>query len=334
MSTKIEWLANPDGFRGVTWNPIAMRCDRCSPGCNHCWHLRQAARDAHNPILAPELRIARAGGPFALMQDVLQQPLYWRKPRRVGVQFMGDLWHEKVPDEWVSQVMTTAYLCEDNTFLFLTKRANRMAEYFAKLTVGKAGLGKALNDIGHDSLATRLFLAGKMKIAEDGQPPYRIAPNIWLGVTICNQREADEKLPIHVRIPAAVRYVSFEPLLADIDIERYVMSCVDCGNQGSVAFDDRPGKTPRLCKQACIKGGESPALDWVIIGAETGPGARPCNLYWIDHILTQCEAAGVPPFIKAVRDDKGRLATDINKISSMLGRPPEQLRRMPERNGM
>lgn len=258
--TDIEYLTD-------TWNPIAMRCDPVSPGCAHCWHLRMCARHAGNDRLPKELREARAGGPFCLMEKELTKPLRWRKPRTVGVQFMGDLFHPKVTHSQQCRVMSMIEACPRHTFLLLTKRIEGADGFFC---------------------------------CEE----YGVPENAWLGVTVCNQQEADEKIPVLLQIPAAVRFLSLEPLLGDMLIKWWLDGQHESGN--------RP--------------------DWVIVGPETGPGARPCKLEWIDAIVSQCCEAGVPVFVKAIRV-RNEIVTNINTISNMLGRPPESLRQMPERSG-
>jgi protein gp37 len=118
-------------YLDATWNPVAMRCTRVSAGCDHCWHLRMADRHAANPNLPEPLREARAGGPPWLNEQELVKPLHWRKPRVIGVQFMGDLFHESVPDELIYRVFDTAWKCPQHTFLVLTKR-ERVVEWARK----------------------------------------------------------------------------------------------------------------------------------------------------------------------------------------------------------
>jgi protein gp37 len=134
--------------------------------------------------------------------------------------------------------------------------------------------------------------------------------NVWLGTSVENQDAADRRIPDLLKCPAALRFLSIEPLLGPIDdIERWLMSCVDCGNKGSSAYAlSRDGSHRTLCHDACIKGDESPAIDWVIVGSETGPGARPMDPNWVRSIRDQCQAAGVPFFFKQMMDNGKRVS--------------------------
>lgn len=176
----------------------------------------------------------------------LGQPLKWRNPRRVFVNSMSDLFHEEVPSYFVDDVVSVMKRAEQHVFQILTKRPSRMIEYF-------------------DSTNART----------DGWP----LPNVWLGVSIEDQEHANERIPLLFRTPAAVRFVSCEPLLGPINLEG-ICSTPTCFNAL------RPGYyVPEK-------------LDWVIVGGESGPDARPCNVAWIRQIVEQCGVAEVPVFVK------------------------------------
>lgn len=164
--------------------------------------------------------------------DRLDQPLRWKKPRRIFVVSMGDLFHEDVTDKQIDGIferMTHPMMGMDHhTYLILTKRPERI-------------------------------LAGH-------QEHFAEWPNIWLGVTCENQQAADERIPILLQIPAAVRFVSCEPMLSEIDFSHLPESGAE--------------------------------LDWVICGGESGPGARPMHPDWARSIRDYCQAAGVPFFFK------------------------------------
>ena len=121
-ATKIEYLDR-------SWSPIAMRCGRLGPGCDHCWHLAMCKRHAANPRLPKGLRDARAGGRPVLLEDTLRQPLSWRKPQRVGVNFMGDLFHGAVPWAYLDRIWDVMWDCPQHTFVVLTKRPRRLVEF-------------------------------------------------------------------------------------------------------------------------------------------------------------------------------------------------------------
>lgn len=222
-----------------TWNPIKMRCDPVSPGCTHCWHLTVCDNSIKNSRIPEKLKEVYRGGSFYLDEKELVSPLQHRTPARIGVQFMGDLFHESVPFEWIDRVMEIIGWSPWHTFQFLTKRPDRMAAYFG----------------GHYSL--------------DFLP----LPNLWLGVTAENQEMADERIPILLDIPAAVRVVSVEPTLEEIGIAAAVLQ----------------------------------RLDWVIIGAESGPRRRPCKTEWVSRLGILCNCAGVPWYVKQIQDINGKV---------------------------
>ncbi len=254
-------MTNPIGWCDVTWSPITG-CDPVSPGCDHCWARRMARR------LAGRYGYPEAPNQFdvTLRPDRLEQPLRWKKPRRVFVCSMADLFHPDVPFKYISRVFNVMSDCGDqgkqHVFMVLTKRPERI----------------------------RPFLAQWL--------PYQVSghlPNVWLGVTAENQEQADKRIPLLLQVPAAVRFVSVEPMLSSINIERYLMSCNGCGNQGSAAYITRWEDS--LCR-ACGKEEEGPSLDWTICGSETGPGARPMELEWARDLRDQCKESGTPYFFK------------------------------------
>lgn len=232
-TTKIEWA-------DAVWNPITG-CTPISEGCANCYAKRMANR----------LK-GRAGypadDPFRVtIHNRFDEPLRWRKPRRVFVCSMGDLFHDDVPHSALDRIFSEMILEYEHTFLVLTKRPERMLEYFNSA-----------------SLFRNIF-----------DPNIRLlpSPNLWIGVTAENQARAEERIPILLQIPAAVRFVSIEPMLGQVDLRRAF------GTEG-----------PR---QTYIE-----QLDWVICGGETGPGARPVHPDWVRSLRDQCQAAVVPFFFK------------------------------------
>ncbi|NPV49440.1 MAG: phage Gp37/Gp68 family protein [Armatimonadetes bacterium] len=240
-------------YTDVVWNPVTG-CSPVSEGCQNCYARRFAQRlrgrcgyPSDNPF-----RVTLHGARW-------NEPFRWRKPRRVFVCSMSDLFHEDVPDGFIDDVMSTVSACLQHTFLLLTKRPDRMANYF------------------------EAWMFRKQR---------QIPPNLWLGVSVENQRRADERIPILLQIPAAMRFVSCEPLLGPIDLSDWLY-CYVCHNTGehyNPVFDD--------VEDCPVCGGGLPELDWVIAGAETGPGARPCDPEWVRSLRDQCKAAGVPFFFK------------------------------------
>jgi protein gp37 len=263
-ASKIEWT-------DAVWNPV-RGCSRVSEGCRHCYAERQAARFA-NPGQPFEgfvsvrsqvsgMRyesVAAAGswtephwtGRVELIESKLAEPLSWRKPRRVFVNSMSDLFHESLPDEAIDRVFAVMALpeCNKHTFQVLTKRPERMREYLAALPARWKGLWPL-----------------------DGALPL---PNLWLGVSIEDQASVTRAWEL-LKTRAALRFVSIEPLLGPIDLDEIE----------ALHKEWRRGATIGTY------------LDWVIVGGESGPGARPCEVAWVRSIADQCRRSRVPVFVK------------------------------------
>lgn len=255
MATTIEWTRGDDGSMGETWNPVTG-CTKVSQGCKHCYAERVFPR-----------AYAKSGRKFTDVQchpERLKAPLHWRKPRRVFVNSMSDLFHEDVPDEFIDQVFAVMALASQHTFQVLTKRPERMLECVRR--IGKSA--KTLNDAAR-SLGYTFEFAWK----------YWPIKNVWLGVSVEDQETADERIPLLLQTPAAVRFVSAEPLL------------------GPIVFD-RQVHLERRTK--ILTGAPAPRIGWVIVGGESGPKARPCDVGWIRSIVGQCKAADVACFVKQI----------------------------------
>jgi protein gp37 len=300
MSTGIEWTDE-------TWNPL-RGCSRKSQGCVHCYAEPIAARFsgkgqpyeglAHFVTRPDGSREARWTGKVAMADDrVVTQPLRWRNPRMIFVNSMSDLFHEDVPDEWIDRVFAVMALAPQHTFQILTKRPERMRTYFTDYArQGGAGpiAGWHIWRINQEidrlvPMRTEASIAARQKNA-GGHP----LPNVWLGVSTEDQATADERIPILLDTPAAVRWISAEPLLGPIDLRN--MEAVASGRRGwSALADPRPGHA---------------TLDWVIVGGESGPHARPMHPDWARSLRDQCQEAarsgatgeagkaGVPFFFK------------------------------------
>lgn len=245
MPTKIEWAEE-------TWNPITG-CTPISEGCQNCYARRMAKRLA-----------GRCGYPFenpfkvTLHPDKLEQPLRWKKPRMIFVCSMGDLFHEDVPDQIIGQVWHYATMAKQHTYLFLTKRPDRMKDIFTRIA--------------------------------NTYPNQYPAPNIWLGVTAENQARADERIPITLQIPAAVRFVSVEPMLGPIRLQRDWLMC-----PGGAEYGHGMSLTRVHAGGCCDR---HPRIHWVICGSESGPNRRKTKIEWIRDLREQCISANVPFFLK------------------------------------
>lgn len=242
--TKIEWCDK-------TWNPVSG-CTRVSEGCRHCWAERMSKR------LAGRAGYPEDGFKVTLHPDKLDEPLRWKKPARIFVCSMGDLFHEDVPDEFILSVFETIARAEQHTFMILTKRPDRMLDFM------------------------------------EYTPPPIDYSHLLLGASIENQPTADKRigdlLGIRRFYPLIKLFVSYEPALGPVDFTkiRYTNKThldVLRGWEYYSAADVRINK-------------DHPKLDWVIMGGESGPGARPLHPDWPRTVRDQCQAAGVPFFFK------------------------------------
>lgn len=237
MATKshIEWTE-------MTWNPVTG-CSKISAGCKFCYAEKMAKR-----LRAMGVERYRNGFKVTLQPDVIDVPLRWKEPRIVFVNSMSDLFHEKVPNEYIRKIFDVMVRCPQHTFQILTKRSKRLREI-------------------------------------SNQLPW--PPNIWMGVSIEDDRVLQRIVDLH-SIPAGVRFLSCEPLIGPLE-------------------------------HLPLQG-----IHWVIVGGESGPGARPMKKEWVKSIFRQCRGAKVPFFFKqwgGVRKDltgrrlHGRTYDDMPLVS-------------------
>lgn len=262
MSTGIQWTDE-------TWNPV-VGCTQVSPGCAHCY-AKQLHDMRHRAHLAGKAMVPQYAVPFEVVQlkpERLTAPLSWRKGRRVFVNSVADLFHDDVPDEFIAEVFAIMALAERHTFQVLTKRPARMQALLSAETF----LDTVLD-------AAEKFWSGVHPDADDDISawfPWMIEENwplnnVWLGVSVENQRFADERIPLLAETPAAVRFLSCEPLLGPVNL--------DLDDIAHRSWDGR-------------------CLDWVIVGGESGKGARSLDIRWVADIVAQCKAADVATFVK------------------------------------
>lgn len=239
----------------ATWNPVTG-CSRVSPGCAHCYAFQlhdqrhEAWKAGRWPGAAPQYR--RPFSDVQLFPDRLGDPFRWRTPRRVFVCSMADLFHEDVPDSFLLEVWLTMALASDHTFQVLTKRPERMRDYLVRLA----------------------------PVFADTMWPL---PNVWVGTSVENQHWANERVPVLLQTPAAVRFLSCEPLLGLVDLAHVIKGA---------AKDARPADLAKPW-EIWLDG-----LDWIIAGGESGPKARPCDLDWLRWLRDQCEDGGVAFHLK------------------------------------
>jgi protein gp37 len=266
--SKIEWT-------DATWNPI-RGCSRVSEGCRNCYAERIAARFSGpgQPYEGTARRSPQGEGGWTgevrFVPEVLEQPLRWKHPRRIFVNSMSDLFHENVQPEWFAKIWGVMIQSPQHTFQILTKRPAIMREC---LKGARRSMGKRHN-------------AEFIKSAFGLEFPLR---NIWLGVSVENQNTADERIPILLDTPAAVRFVSYEPALGPVDV-RHIQ------HDGLVEIDALTGD--HGVYRPLIGRAPGNKLHWIIAGGESRPGARPAHPDWFRSVRDQCLAAGVPFFFK------------------------------------
>ena len=278
--TPIEWTtfsANPIKYRDANGKTV-WACVHHSPGCLHCYSETLAKRYGR-------------GGPFNVPTTSKVTPFLDEKElrqmltaKRIGGQdvsgsrcFVGDMtdiFGEWVSDELLDQLFAVFALRSDVTWQVLTKRADRMREYLS-YEYRWAQVEAACDD-----------LVGRSEAPALATPERKSLPNVHLGVSCEDQQRADERIPMLLQTPAAVRFISAEPLLGSINLSRY--------------FYGPSNWNPNL------------QLHWVIVGGESGSGARPCELEWIRAIVAQCESADVACFVKQLGAVPGSWASPVN----------------------
>ncbi|MFM9959319.1 MAG: DUF5131 family protein [Phycisphaerales bacterium] len=305
-ATGIEWTER-------VWNPV-VGCTPVSPGCLNCYAATMARRlegmgkpeyqPREVPLTAKELREAHAAvgggklhdhervkeiriaevcggravftGDVRTVPDRLDVPLKRRTPTVWFVNSMSDLFHGAVPFEFIDRVFAVMALCPQHTFQVLTKRPVRMAEYMTRRRVIYDGFSRKFGASKMEkSPCDDVYTIVRKHPGHERDALIWPLPNVWLGTSVEDQQRADERIPHLLRCPAAVRFLSCEPLLGAVDLSQWLWT---------MDGDRRHGRLNHL--------------HWVITGGESGPKSRPCNVEWIRSIVTQCKAAGVPCFTK------------------------------------
>jgi protein gp37 len=278
--TDISWA-------DATWNPT-IGCTKVSPGCDGCYPIPIARIREHNPH--PAVADAYAGvvqrtaegldwtGRVNLLPERLLQPLRWRKPRRIFVDSMSDLFHDKVSVGYIAEVFAIMAAAHWHTFQVLTKRHARMRSLL------------------RDPQFRELVQAESATLAHEGVNidvgnPWETWPlrNVWLGVSVEDQKYADIRIPALLDTPAAVRWISAEPLLGPLDLSSWL------GLEWMESFD---GWGQELGAAVTGRVGAGGGLHWVVTGGESGPGARPMHPDWARTLRDQCQAAALPFHLK------------------------------------
>lgn len=286
----------------ATWNPT-RGCRRVSPGCGGsskeggCYAERQAYRFSGPGMPYEGLVKLGANGPrwtgeTRIAVDLLDQPIRWRTPRRIFVDSMSDLFYEGFRDDQIDRVLAVMLLTPRHTFQVLTKRAQRMREYLTDPTLYERVLRVA------DVIRAQHRGLSQVAISNPSTFPARW---IWFGVSVEDQRRADERIPELLRTPAAVRFLSVEPQLEALSIADISVKTA----RGWSVLKPLVGLTwePTGKGTVTVFGPKGPRIDWVICGGESGPGARPFDLAWARSLRDQCKAADVAFFLKQLGED-------------------------------
>lgn len=276
-NSKIEWTE-------ATWNPVTG-CTKVSPGCDHCYAETFAERFRGVPGHHFE-----NGFDVTLRPERLDQPLRWKRPRRIFTNSMSDLFHKDVPDRFIAEVFAVMALAPQHTFQMLTKRHSRMRSLLSSPNFPE--LVQRAIDAWFDD--------------PDDQPAVGPWPlrNVWLGVSVENQHWADIRIPALLETPAAVRWLSCEPLLGPVDLG------IGDPHRGHKSDDVHGHPHPPICLTCSTDDNEveyfrrdpdqvgPSGIGWVVVGGESGRQSRPMHPDWARSLRDQCEQARVPFFFK------------------------------------
>lgn len=277
QTTPIEWTRNNDGSPGHAVNPLRARligttgrsghyCEKISAGCTNCYSGGLQWRFG-----MPDFGAGQHLDKVELFLDIakLQAVIRHRKPTRIFWCDMTDMFGRWVPDEWIDRCFATMALAGRHTHMVLTKRADRMRDYVRALGRDFGRLERAAREVGY----TLQF---------DGHPLVSWPlPNVWLGTSVENQEQADQRVPLLLETPAAVHFLSCEPLLSWLDIRQWLhdSNCTD--RETCICSEPREDR-----------------VDWCIVGGESGKGSRPCSTEWVRGVVEQCRQAGAACFVK------------------------------------
>ena len=248
--TKIPWATD-------VWNPT-VGCTKVSAGCKNCYAERIFER------FHPGEKFSNVH----YLPGKIDDPLYWKRPRRIFVDSMSDLFHRSIDQPTIAKVFAIMAVARWHTYMILTKRPERMIDILGNLAFDK--------DI---ELWQEQICFEQGWCSQDFEYPL---PNVWLGVSVEDQKTADERIQLLLQTPAAVRFVSVEPMLEEVDLDKYEFLC-ETWSKGGITIGTY--------------------LDWVIAGCESGPGARPMDLDWARSLRDQCQAASAPFFLKQAQID-------------------------------
>lgn len=269
--TKISWT-------DASW-PVTAGCEHVSDGCEHCYAAKlTSGRLKHLPAYSGLAEKGRFNGKIRLLPDRLDWPLHWRKPRKIFVADMSDLFYDEVPNDYIAQVFAVMGAARQHTFQILTKRHGRMRSLLSSEDFARQVLTwETATMRAHDS---------RPRVIPREEWPL---PNVWVGVSAENEKWASIRGIALLETPAAVRFLSCEPLLGPIRMRASLMV--------GMALTPKNG------------------IDWCIAGGESGPGHRPMDIAWLESIVGQCKDAGVAVWVK---QDSGPRAGQQGRIPDDL----------------
>lgn len=286
-----------------TWNPI-RGCSRVSKGCVECYAEKVAARFSGPGLPYEGLTDSKGrwNGIVRFVPEKLTEPLRWARPRRIFTNSMSDMFHESLSNDEIAVLFGIMAASKRHTFQVLTKRAKRMREWFKWLEEECDN-----HDVTYEQAANVCWAKTLWFCEKNGLPQPKLGnvlpewplPNVWLGVSVENQKAADDRLQHLLECPATVRWVSYEPAL------------------GPVMFDAVKSESGH-----CFNALEG--LHWIVVGGESGTGARPFELSWADSVLLQCRSNNVAFFMKQLGADSDSDAKA--KKGNIMEEWPEHLR--------
>lgn len=304
--SSIEWTEQ-------TWNPTTG-CDRISDGCTNCYALTMAQRlkgmGSAKYQTDGDPSTSGPGFGLAMHQDTLTDPLGWKKPRKVFVNSMSDLFHKDVTSEFIAQVFAVMALTPQHTYQLLTKRHGRMRSLLN-------------NDAFHLSV---LAWTARQQDEKHPMPAWNPGarllktwplPNVWLGVSVEDQKRADLRIPALIDTPVAVRFLSCEPLLGPVRLtnQDHAQHQRDWDGADWVCLDCSTDDTTVPWR---ITDPTNLGIAWTIIGGESGPGARPLDTAWVTDLITDSRTIGAAPFVKQL----GSIWARDNHASDAKGGKP------------
>ncbi|MFI0156156.1 DUF5131 family protein [Streptomyces lydicus] len=317
-STSIEWTTD-------VWNPTSG-CDRVSDGCTNCYALTMARRlKAMGQRGYQKDGDPKTSGPgfgVSLHDWALTLPLRWKKPRKIFVNSMSDLFHKDIPDEYIAKVFAVMALTPQHTYQLLTKRHGRMRSLLSRPDFEEQ-IDRALLTV--PEFSNPKVTRRSWPLPKAGWP----LPNVWIGVSVEGQKHADLRIPALLDTPAAVRFLSCEPLLGPVDLDGPL---VPGRGRPKLTYwlTGRPTPGPErttstgltMHSPAIVTG---PRIDWVIVGGESGRSARPMDPAWAQQIVQQCQHSHVPVFVKQLGSRWGKQHKDIDQFPAEL-----RVRQFPE----